>query len=405
MRQGARVLDRLAVDRDDGVAAPDAGLGGRAVPGRVGDQRSPRVLETDAVGDLLRDRLDLHADEAARHLAVVAQIGHDPLGDMGRDRESDADIAAGRRSDGGVDPDHLALEVEGRTSRIAAVHGRVDLDEIVIGTGADVAPVRGDDPGRHRPAEAERIADRHDPVADARPVGREADMREVGPFGLQKGDVGLGIGADDLGVERAAVIHDDLDAAGIVDHVVVGHDIAVGGDEEAGALRLAEAARAGTRLTALLAAAPAALVAALLTAEAPEQVAQRVVLVEFRHPERERAALAPVGDVLSLHANRDDRRLDALHHVSEGGGRLDRPVERQHLCAGGSEGRQNTLLDGAAGHQGGNPGSAKPSLAALRQVHNGHRVFLASDRAFRPSHLAKMGTGALRRSRGEMNSS
>ena len=76
--------------------------------------------------------------------------------------------AAGRREDRGVDADHVAVDVEGRAAGIAAVDRRVDLDEVVIGAGADVAAARRDDAGRHGAAEAERIADREHPVADAR---------------------------------------------------------------------------------------------------------------------------------------------------------------------------------------------------------------------------------------------
>ena len=86
----------------------------------------------------------------------------------------DADRAAGRREDRGVDADHVAVDVEGRAAGIALVHRRVDLDEVVIGAGADVAAARRDDAGRHGAAEAERIADREHPVADARRACRRA---------------------------------------------------------------------------------------------------------------------------------------------------------------------------------------------------------------------------------------
>src|SRR5689334_25084072 len=48
----------------------------------------------------------------------------DPLGGFGGDVEGYADIAARRREDRRVDADHLALEVEGRTTRIAAIQDR-----------------------------------------------------------------------------------------------------------------------------------------------------------------------------------------------------------------------------------------------------------------------------------------
>ena len=68
--------------------------------------------------------------------------------------------------DRGVDADHLAVHVEHRPARIAAVDRGVGLEEVVIGAGIDLARARREDARRHRAAEPERIADRQHPVAD-----------------------------------------------------------------------------------------------------------------------------------------------------------------------------------------------------------------------------------------------
>ena len=81
--------------------------------------------------------------------------------------KADADAAARRREDRGIDADDIAVHVEQRTAGIAAIDRRVGLDEIVIGPGIDVAVARRDDARRHGRAEAEGIADRDHPVADA----------------------------------------------------------------------------------------------------------------------------------------------------------------------------------------------------------------------------------------------
>src|SRR5581483_2990343 len=73
-REFARVMDIIAVDRGDDVAALDARLGRRTAGLRLGNQRAGRLLQTHAVGDIRRDRLDLHADPAARHRALVAKL-------------------------------------------------------------------------------------------------------------------------------------------------------------------------------------------------------------------------------------------------------------------------------------------------------------------------------------------
>ena len=93
----ARILHRLAVHRGDHVAGLDAGLDGRTVGLRLGDQRAFGLLQAEAVGDVGVDRLDLHADPSARDRALVLELGHDRLHGVGRDRERDADRAAGGR--------------------------------------------------------------------------------------------------------------------------------------------------------------------------------------------------------------------------------------------------------------------------------------------------------------------
>ncbi len=71
------------------------------------------------------------------------------------------------------------------------------------------------------------------------------DEREVvAAVDLDQRQVGARIGADDLGGVGLAVVGRDLDGLGLVDHVVVGHGVAVGGDEEARALAGDEAAAA-----------------------------------------------------------------------------------------------------------------------------------------------------------------
>jgi hypothetical protein len=143
----------------------DAGLGGGAVRLRSATS-ALRRLETEVLGDLRCDRLNLHADPTAAHRALVLELGDDRLDGVGGDREGDTDRAAGGREDRRVHADHAAVDVEGRAAGIALIDGRIDLDEVVIGAGADVASAGGDDAGGHGAAEAERIADCKHPIAD-----------------------------------------------------------------------------------------------------------------------------------------------------------------------------------------------------------------------------------------------
>ena len=146
------------------------------------------------------------------------------------------------------------------------LHRGVDLDEVVIRTRPDVAAACRNHAGRHRAAEAERIADRNHPVADTRLAIGEFHERKVVAVNLDQGQVGVRIGADDLGRQGSTIVGFHLDGLGIVDHVIVGHRVAVGRNEEARAL--------SGHLTPQL--------RQVLEAELPEELVEWGVLPEWR---------------------------------------------------------------------------------------------------------------------------
>ena len=213
----------------------DTGLLCRPAFADVGDQGAARLVQPQVLGDFLGHRLDADAQPTAPCAAVFAKLVDHRLGERGGNREADADAAAGGREDRGVDADHLAPEVEHRAARIAAVDRGVGLDEIVIGAGVHVARPRRDDAGGHGAAEAERVADGDDPIADPGDVG-VAPFEEgklVLAFDLQKRKVGLGVAADDLGRQMSPVLENDGDLVRPLDHVIAGHDVARGVYDEA----------------------------------------------------------------------------------------------------------------------------------------------------------------------------
>ena len=85
------------------------------------------------------------------------------------------------RVDRGVDADHLPAEVEERTAAVARVDRRVRLDEVVVRTGAELAPLGADDPHRDGVTEAEGIADRDDVLADAHGIVQPERDELTGP--------------------------------------------------------------------------------------------------------------------------------------------------------------------------------------------------------------------------------
>src|SRR5690606_32108784 len=171
------------------------------------------------------DRLDEYTEPSAAHLAVLDELLHDGPRHVRRHGETDADIAAGRRDDRGVDADEQAVHREQRAARIARIDRSVRLDEILVALAVGHhagAPERADDAVGHRLAEAERVTDRDDEVADLE-LTRVAHPRrdEVLGLDLEQRDIRRLVAADELRRE-AALIRERYD-----DFLRVLHDVMV----------------------------------------------------------------------------------------------------------------------------------------------------------------------------------
>src|SRR6185436_17269756 len=93
---------------------------------------------------------------------------------------------------------------------------------------------------------------------------------------LQYGQIGALIGAEQLGVEFLAVVHDDGEARAVSNDVIVGDEVAILGDEEAGTLR------DRTRLVGITAAATMHAVLAVAAAlEVAEEALERMAFGEI----------------------------------------------------------------------------------------------------------------------------
>ena len=92
----------------------------------------------------------------------------DRLGHVDGYRETDTDVAAARRQDGGVDADQFAAQVHQRATGVAGVYRRIGLYEVLVTLDAQSATSeRADDARRDSLTKAEWIADGDDEVADA----------------------------------------------------------------------------------------------------------------------------------------------------------------------------------------------------------------------------------------------
>ncbi len=159
-------------------------------------------------------------------------------GQVDGQREANAFKVAAAADDHGIDADHFAVDIEQRASAIAAVDGRVGLQEALhlMAGLVEVAALGADDAGGHGLIQSEGRADGHRPIADFDGVG-VADVERgelLAGVDLQNGQVELGICADQLSRIFGSVAgQGHLYAGGVLDHVVVGENVAVAVHDEA----------------------------------------------------------------------------------------------------------------------------------------------------------------------------
>src|SRR5262249_13151137 len=75
-RQLRAAPDRRVVDGGDDVARGDSGFGCRAVRFRGGNERALRLLKAERLGEVGGQALELHAEPAARHRALLLELRH-----------------------------------------------------------------------------------------------------------------------------------------------------------------------------------------------------------------------------------------------------------------------------------------------------------------------------------------
>lgn len=177
----------------------------------------------------------MDAHPAAYDLTLVLQRNYDVPCHCRRYREPDAYGSATRRVDGRRHTDDVATKVKGRSTRIAPVNRRIDLNKVVVGTSVDVPPKRGNDSRSHRVLELERISNGQNPIADMwQTFGELYEVRSCTHFDQRQ--IGAGISANDLCRVTFAVVGCNRDCQSMLDDVIVGDRVAVRRNEKPGSL-------------------------------------------------------------------------------------------------------------------------------------------------------------------------
>ena len=214
-----------------------------------------RVVKPEFRGELGRQLIELHsAERAAQHLAALDQLIDDSPDEVARNRKSNALVAAAGlpvgalADDAGVDADELTAHVDERPAGISWINRGIGLNEIFVFRKPHVrAAERADDARRDGLVQLVRTPDGQHPLShlQARRVApREGRLRRLRH--LHQRDIGGGIGTDNFAGQLVLVAEDHGDfRIPALDDVIVRHDVAIGGNQHAGAeAHLGPAARA-----------------------------------------------------------------------------------------------------------------------------------------------------------------
>ena len=232
--QVARGHDGLAVEVGDHVARFQARLGGGAT---FLHQRAFGFGQLERVGQRLIDLLYRHAQARVLDLAGLDDLLLNAGRQLNRNGKGHALITARAAVDLRVDAHHLATRVEQRAARVAGVHRHVGLQERHKGFIGQRAALGADHASSHRVLKAKGRANGQHPLAHFQLLAAaQLDDRQILGLDLQHRDVGLGVRAQHLGLELAAVGQLDVDVVGAAHHVGIGQDQAIGADDEARAL-------------------------------------------------------------------------------------------------------------------------------------------------------------------------
>ena len=224
--------------RDDVVDLESGGLGGAV----IGQALDGSALGQAVLLGLVADADDTDADIGLLDIALLDDAGDDIVHIVHGDGE--ADVVDGGAGTGGAgilgvgDAHHFTVHVEESPARVAGIDGAVSLDQLLGAAGGHGhIPVQGAD-GTGCQGEgqfAQRVADGHHIVAYIQLAGGADDHRgQALGLHLQHGHIVALVVADDLGIILGAVVGGDGHRIGAFNDVVIGDDIAVIREDEAG---------------------------------------------------------------------------------------------------------------------------------------------------------------------------
>ena len=232
LHKAARIIDLDPVKAEDDITGFHTRFTRRTF-WNVGHQSAACLFQSKAVGQIIGDVLNSHAQPAAPRFAKFLQLLDHVLSHPARHCKSDADGPTIGTKNRCVYSDDFAFHVEKRTARVSPVNCRVGLNVIVIGSRERAATSRHDT-GRHRKALTKWVAHRHDPITDAGEftVSPRHEGQRLVAYDFQQCEVGVWVCANKFGFQLETLKEFDQDFISPLNHMIVGNDEAILRDHE-----------------------------------------------------------------------------------------------------------------------------------------------------------------------------
>ena len=245
--QGRGAVYGHAVHFLNHIALADTGFLACASIHHFGNVYAIERFQSLAIGKILVDVLNGNAEKSALHLAVVHQIVYHLLHQVHRYGKAITHIAAGFGGNGGVDANQFARSIHKCSTAVARIDGRIGLNKVLDGVfialaadDIDATAQRAHDTRGYGAGQVERIANGNNPFSYFHDIAVAVlEEGQVVLIDAQQGDIGIWIGAHELGHIGAFIVQDYFDFIGTCDHVVVGDDIPIGGNDDTGTTAIA----------------------------------------------------------------------------------------------------------------------------------------------------------------------
>ena len=187
--------------------------------------------------------VDFHISDAqygTLYGTVLFQVGDYLAYNRGRNGKGVAGIATSLGIDGGVDTYQFTGRIDQCTSTVTGIDCGIGLDKgfdaHLLAAGIECTDATGlgaDNTGCHGRGQSQRVAYGQHPFAHFQIVRiAEFDSRQLFGVDFYQSQVGRGVGTDYTTVEGTVIIQGNIQFVGTFDHVVVGDDIAIRGNDD-----------------------------------------------------------------------------------------------------------------------------------------------------------------------------